>query len=98
MKVAKGRKETKGAFDMVLTIKARVIGTVVVPINDYAKIVLQDVDGKNHEVNMALSLAREKDIYYGDVVELEYNNMRPAIEKRIIRVIPEERDYGAEPL
>ena len=98
MKVAKGRKETKGAFNMVLTMKARVVGTVVVPINDYTKIILQDEDGKNHEVNMALSLAREKDIYYGDVVELEYNNRRPAIEKRIIRVIPEERDYGAEPL
>lgn len=96
MKVAKGNK--KGAFDMVMTMKARVVGTVVVPINDYAKIILQDEDGKNHEVNMALSLAREKDIYYGDVVELEYNNRRPIIEKRIVRVIPEERDCGAEPL
>lgn len=96
MKVAKGKK--KGALDMVMTMKARVVGTVVVPINDYAKIILQDEDGKNHEVNMALSLAREKDIYYGDVVELEYNNRRPTIEKRIVRVIPEERDCGAEPL
>ena len=96
MKVAKGKK--KGAFDMVMTMKARVVGTVVVPINDYAKIILQDEEGKNHEVNMALSLAREKDIYYGDVVELEYNNRRPTIEKRIVRVIPEERDCGAEPL
>lgn len=96
MKVAKGNK--KGAFDMVMTMKARVVGTVVVSINDYAKIILQDEDGKNHEVNMALSLAREKDIYYGDVVELEYNNRRPTIEKRIVRVIPEERDCGAEPL
>lgn len=96
MKVAKGKK--KGAFDMVMTMKARVVGTVVVPINDYAKIILQDEDGKNHEVNMALSLAREKDIYYGDVVELEYNNRRPTIEKRIVRVIPKERDCGAEPL
>lgn len=96
MKVAKGNK--KGAFDMVMTMKARVVGTVVVPINDYAKIILQDEDGKNHEVNMSLSLAREKDIYYGDVVELEYNNRRPTIEKRIVRGIPEERDYGAEPL
>ena len=96
MKVAKGKK--KGAFDMVMTMKARVVGTVVVPINDYAKIILQDEDGKNHEVNMALSLAREKVIYYGDVVELEYNNRRPTIEKRIVRVIPEERDCGAEPL
>ena len=96
MKVAKGKK--KGAFDMVMTMKARVVGTVVVPINDYAKIILQDEEGKNHEVNMALSLAREKDIYYGDVVELEYNNRRPTIEKRIVRVIPEERDCGSEPL
>ena len=96
MKVAKEKK--KGAFDMVMTMKARVVGTVVVPINDYAKIILQDEEGKNHEVNMALSLAREKDIYYGDVVELEYNNRRPTIEKRIVRVIPEERDCGAEPL
>ncbi len=98
MKVAKGKKKTKGAIGMVMRMKARVVGTVVVPINDYAKIILQDEEGKNHEVNMALSLAREKDIYYGDVVELEYNNRRPTIEKRIIRVIPEERDCGAEPL
>ena len=83
---------------MVLTMRARVVGTVTAPINDYAKIVLKDEYGKNHEVNMALSLAREKDIYYGDVVELEWNTQRPSVEKRIVRVIPEERDYGAEPL
>ena len=94
MKLAKGKR--KGAFDMVMTMKARVVGTVVVPINDYIKIILQDEDGKNHEVNMSLSLAREKDIFYGDTVELEWNNQRPSVETRIIRVI--QREYGEEPL